>query len=278
MIRNDCYELGKNVLKLPFGHEIKWKGDNRWSGKQGRLEISYDRVKDAWYAHQPVEVESERSSREGKNAYVDLGVMCFITAKLEGEPETVAFSGKPMLSDWWYWTHRISQHKSELERKNGRRTSKRLKNLYRKRARRFRHRVNTIIKRFVEFCHENGVSKIVAGELRGILGDEEFSRKSNSMVHNFWSFRYVTRRLEEKAEEFGMEVELIDERGTSSRCPRCESEEVIKRGRLFKCKDCRLEAHRDAVGALNISAVYNGGREHSNGLVAQPSYQPVVDA
>ena len=42
LIRNDCYELGGGVLKLPFGLKIRWKGENRWKGKQGRLEIIYD--------------------------------------------------------------------------------------------------------------------------------------------------------------------------------------------------------------------------------------------
>lgn len=53
LVRNDCYKLGGDVLK--FGKmEIRWRGKNKWKGKQGRLEIVYDDHK--WYAFQPVSV------------------------------------------------------------------------------------------------------------------------------------------------------------------------------------------------------------------------------
>jgi len=67
-----------------------------------------------------------------------------------------------------------------------------------------------------------------------------------------------------------------DERGTSSKCPRCGSSRAIKRGRLFRCKECRLEAHRDAVGAVNISLVWQGRtmeptvRGSNNWVMAHP--------
>ncbi|HDI13133.1 MAG TPA: hypothetical protein ENF64_03350 [Hadesarchaea archaeon] len=61
----------------------------------------------------------------------------------------------------------------------------------------------------------------------------------------------------------------VDERGTSSRCPWCGSEALVKRGRLLKCKSCGVEAHRDVAGALNIGAVRNGG--HVSWAVAHPS-------
>ncbi len=73
------------------------------------------------------------------------------------------------------------------------------------------------------------------------------------MIHNFWSSAYLYKRISEKAEEYGMEVRRENERGTSSECPRCGgSKHVTKRGRLFKCMECKLEAHRDAVGCVNI--------------------------
>ncbi|MHA1754982.1 MAG: transposase [Candidatus Odinarchaeia archaeon] len=73
------------------------------------------------------------------------------------------------------------------------------------------------------------------------------------MIHNFWSHSYLIQRIKEKAKEYQMKVTQADERGTSSRCPRCGSKRVIKRGRLFKCKNCGLEAHRDGVGCVNIA-------------------------
>ena len=72
------------------------------------------------------------------------------------------------------------------------------------------------------------------------------------MIHNFWSHAYIIQRSREKAEEYGIEVIEADEHKTSSICPKGGSNKTIKQGRLLKCLSCRVEAHRDAVGVLNI--------------------------
>ena len=79
------------------------------------------------------------------------------------------------------------------------------------------------------------------------------------MINNFWSFNYIVRRFKEKAEEYSIEVEEKSEYKTSSKCPLCHSEDIITRGRLFKCLDCGLEANRDAVGVLNIGRLRGDG-------------------
>jgi len=118
----------------------------------------------------------------------------------------------------------------------------------------------------VEDAHKLGISKIVLGRLKGIRKNGN-NGKANSMVNNFWSFDYIIRRFKEKAEEYGIEVEEKSEYRTSSKCPLCYSEDIITRGRLFKCLICGLEANRDAVGVLNIGYLHGGS---VNGVVAHP--------
>ncbi|MGQ9691708.1 MAG: zinc ribbon domain-containing protein [Thermoproteota archaeon] len=36
-------------------------------------------------------------------------------------------------------------------------------------------------------------------------------------------------------------------------CPRCDLEKSLNNGRLFKCLNCGLEAHRDAVGVFKYA-------------------------
>ena len=122
--------------------------------------------------------------------------------------------------------------------------------------------MNKIVKDFVEKCWAKNVSEIICGDLRNIRKSSNFNRKSNSMIHNFWSVGYVYKRLKEKGEEYGIKVVRIDERGTSSTCPRCSSKKIVCHKRLFKCKECKLEAHRDAVGCVNIENIRlaQGGR------------------
>jgi putative transposase len=54
LVRCNNYTLGVTMLTLPFKLKLKWKGSNRWQGKQGRLEISCDELTGRWYAFMPV--------------------------------------------------------------------------------------------------------------------------------------------------------------------------------------------------------------------------------
>ncbi len=259
------------MLKLPFRLKIRWKGRNRWRGKQGRLEIVYDDLSGQWYTFQPVEVQPLHQPIGDKKAYCDLGVRVLIMAEIDGK--VIGYSGNPLLADWWYCTKEIAKHQRRLKKVNNKHASRRLRKLYRKRKRRFRHSINTIVSRFVELCYAKGVSEIVVGDLNGIRKNRSNRsnksirnirknnsncKKINSMIHNFWSHRYLIKRIKEKAEEYGIKVTKVDESYTSSVCPRCGSKNIEKRKRLFKCLSCGLEAHRDAVGCVNIRLAQKG--------------------
>ncbi|MHC1610938.1 MAG: RNA-guided endonuclease InsQ/TnpB family protein, partial [Candidatus Methanospirareceae archaeon] len=214
LVRNDSYKLDNKYLKLPFKLKIKWKGKNKWEGKPGRLEIVHDTLSGQWICYQPVEVEQPLHQPRGdKIAYVDLGVKCPIVVAVEGE--TWGYKANSILADWWYLTKQIAKCQEELA-KIGKKSSKKLRKLYRKRKRRFRDKINKIVADFVNQCWEKGVSEIVCGDLREIRKEAKFNKKSNSMIHNFWSVGYQYKRLREKAEEYGMIVRREDERGTSS--------------------------------------------------------------
>ena len=126
------------------------------------------------------------------------------------------------------------------------------------RQRRFRQAINTMIRNMVRDLYELGVSKIVIGNLTDIREDNNKGKKSNSIIHNFWSFNHIIQRLKCTAQEYGIRVKEVSEYKTSSRCVRCSSENVVRQGKLFKCLDCGLEAHRDAIGVLNMANLYGG--------------------
>ena len=267
IIRNDSYRIDDKYLYLPKGLKLRYKGRLKWHGKQGRLEIIYDDVDGVWRGFMVVKVEKPPLRGGNKPLYIDLGIINLATIWHEGMKQPITFSGRAVLSDWWYWTRKIAREQSRLARVNKVKTSRRLRKFYKIRKRRFRHAVNAMIKTIVEYASRNGISKIVVGDLKGIRGNHGNS-KVNSMINNFWSFRWIIQRLKERAEEYGIKVEEISEYKTSSICPRCSSDRVVKRKRLFKCLNCRLEAHRDVVGVVNIALVHNGGG--FNGVVAHP--------
>ena len=266
IVRNDCYRVDGEYLYLPKGLKLRYKGLLKWRGRQGRLEIIYDGLDGVWRGFMAVKVGKPPKRGGSKPLYIDIGVKNLATVWYDGLRQPIAFSGGAVLSDWWYWTRKIAGEQGRLARVNGARTSKKLRRLHRTRQRRFRHAVNTMMKTIVEEAYRLGVSKIELGKLKGVRNNSH-NGKANTMINNFWSFSYIVRRFKEKAEEYGIEAGEVSEYKTSSKCPYCGSENVTNRGRLFKCYDCGLEAHRDAVGVLNIGHLNGGG---VNGVVAHP--------
>jgi len=282
VIRNDCYRIeevrGKKYLVLPKGLRIRITGEIKWRGKKGRLEIFYDDLTGRWYAYQSVEVnQSRRTISPEKRAFVDLGVINIITAWIEGEKQPIAFSGKPLLADWWYLTKKIAYYQSIAKKVNGVDTTKRIRKYYRKRKLRFRHAVNTIVYRFVKLCYERGVTEIIVGDVRGIRQNNNKNSKANAMIHNFWSFRYIIDRLITTAENFGIKVKLVKESNTSSVCPFCGTKgRRITRG-LFLCPKCNQIMNADVVGCLNIAKKCKAiipnpsWRGRDNGVLTHPA-------
>ncbi|MFX1520300.1 MAG: RNA-guided endonuclease TnpB family protein [Promethearchaeota archaeon] len=276
IIRNNCYRIEGRKVTFPKRITGHIKGAPRWlHGKQGTLELRYDESRRRWYAYQSIVVTEPLLQPCGRNqAFVDFGVRYPLTAVIEGVNRPIAYSGAPLLSDWWYWTTKIAECQQKLKLVNDRNSSAHLSRLYRIRRRRFRQAINSYLHNFVKFCHKNGVATIIAGDLTGIRDSTQgWNTKSSAMVNNFWNHRYLADRLTWTAENYDITVIFIDERGSSSRCPWCSSGKVIRRGRLFKCRDCRREAHRDAVGSLNIGLVHGSKQFRegdSNRVMAHP--------
>lgn len=166
------------------------------------------------------------------------------------------------------------EYHSVFKTTNGKHVSKRLRLLFRKRQRRFKHAMNAVFKHLVEVLWKCGVSVIYVGDLNGIRENNNKEKIVNQKIHNFWSFRYVIKKLREKAEEYGIKVLEIHEWKTSIKCPRRRYENNRNRRfiGLFKCLKCSYTNNTDIVGALNLSKVAVKGSKPSSGsrLVAQP--------
>jgi putative transposase len=274
IIRNDCYRINDEHLYLPKRLKLKYKGELKWKGKPGRLEIVYDKVDEVWRSFMTVKVEKPPFRGGTKPLYIDLGVINLATVWFEGLGQPIAFSGRAVLSDWWYWNTRIAKEQSRLARINRAKTSRKLRMLYRVRQRRFKQAVNAMIKQIVEDAYQLGISKIVLGRLKGIRNNSQ-NGKANAMINNFWSFNYIVRRFKEKTEEYGIKVEEKSEYGTSSECPFCHSKGTRRHRGLFYCRKCDMVMNADAVGALNMTRndgtiIPSPSRGRDNGVVAHP--------
>jgi len=74
-----------------------------------------------------------------------------------------------------------------------------------------------------------------------------------------WRRTHLVQALSDKAEQAGIVVRLVDERGTSSTCPACRRRVPKPSGREFRCPTCMFKGHRDLVGAHNIAAKTGAG-------------------
>ena len=266
-LRNDQYKIDGNTIELRrlgrFGRlKMQFKGRLHLKGKQGRLEIVYDSVKRKWYAHVSYTVEEKltggewvevpRKPKSNLTAGIDLGVNNLIAIYIENG-EAFLVNGRPLKSIAFYWQKRIADYQSKINR-SGAKKSRRLKMMYQKAKLQARHYINKAVRQTVEKLYQLGVSIIVVGYPKEIARNSNKGERQNFILSQVWRFNYLIKRLTEVAEEFGIEVLLVDEAFTSKLCPLCgqrHSNGRIFRG-LFKCRREGVVMNADLVGAFNI--------------------------
>ncbi|HWD71891.1 MAG TPA: transposase [Actinomycetota bacterium] len=104
----------------------------------------------------------------------------------------------------------------------------------------------------VAWLVDHEVGTVVVGDPKGITTGD-CGHRQNLALRN-WRRTHLLGCLSDKAELAGIEVVLVNERGTSSTCPECQTVVPRPRGRGFSCPHCGHRCHRDLVGARNIAA------------------------
>jgi IS605 OrfB family transposase len=113
-------------------------------------------------------------------------------------------------------------------------------------------------------CYINKICKQLPWSSMGTLKIENLKNmkrgKKPGRGKNFrkamapWTYRKVSTRLTQLAQENRVCLELINPKNTSRMCPQCGLVAKENRvGEMFKCVCCNYTADADYVGALNIS-------------------------
>jgi IS605 OrfB family transposase len=134
--------------------------------------------------------------------------------------------------------------------------TKRLEGRHRRRVAQANHEAARAV---VDFAVKERIGTLVVGDPRGLLARD--SGKRQNLAVNNWRPGQLIGALTDKATVAGIDVELVDERGTSSTCPRCGKRVAKPQGRRFACSHCGLVSHRDVVGAVNIASRGSRGGE-----------------
>ncbi len=126
--------------------------------------------------------------------------------------------------------------------------------MFKKWRRQIKCYIDWAVRNSIEWLYHRGVRKIFIGYSKYVSQKPGKGSKINFEVMHIWSYGYLLRRVKEVGEEYGIEVEYVDEKDTSRTCPICraiENHERIYRG-LLKCYKHNKVFNADLVGAFNI--------------------------
>ncbi len=254
------YSIKKNYVIIPLSRQmrkkykikhfkIKYNGVLNWKGKQQRGQIKLE--DNNFYLHQSVEVKETKKIKSETKAGLDLGIKKVLSIYLNNSEDKIIGS-KRFFRQWQYWTKLIAEEQSKLNLKK-KRTSKNLQQLYRKRTKYQNNLYNNLVAKMFRFLKRNNVSSLVVGDIKHIRDSGSKGKKVNQMINNYWSFDLLLKKIENKAEEFGIEVIKETEEYTSRTCPICgDNNKSNCKDRIFICSFCDYVEHRDIVGARNI--------------------------
>jgi putative transposase len=124
-------------------------------------------------------------------------------------------------------------------------------------ARRIRQAQHQAAKTVIGWAVERKIGTLTVGDPRGVL-NVRAGRQHNQRTRD-WRIGRLIGVLKDKAEAAGIDLTLVDERGTSSTCPACHARISKPAGRVLSCPACQFTGHRDLAAAANIAARHGGG-------------------
>ncbi|MFD1586767.1 RNA-guided endonuclease InsQ/TnpB family protein [Halorientalis brevis] len=266
-VRNDAYDIqwgDRSRLEIRIGQDLKdeyglgyyerlsleVRGEPHWEGDPGRLVIEYDELSETFRASQPVTVPDDRqdSPLAHQTAALDLGVNTLVACTTSGGQQ-YRYNGKPLFERFRETTEHIADLRAKLP--DDQPTSRRIRRLYRKRTRRRDHAVKALVRDLVSRLHQQGVATVIVGDLSGGF-EAKWTAEVNEMVHNFWTYRKFTNQLQAVCEEYGMEVVVHSEAGTSQSCPDCGRIETTTRHQRTLTCACGFDGHADLAASRNL--------------------------
>ena len=227
---------------------------------------------------------------------IDIGTMNLLTV-YDNKGSSFIVSGQSLLNTNYYFAKKIAYYQSKFDKcypnhKKGE-TTKRIKHLYNLKNRRINLILHRATKTIVDYCLNNDVSRVIIGDLSGLLNvKREFVNNNERHRYNqnirAVCFNKIYDQLSYKLLLSGIELIKVSEAYTSSCLPTSKnvSEECsnkkyrVKRG-LIKCHNHIFNS--DSVGAFNIMRVYrqSSGKKFEIPLkgLSNPTreYIPVTD-
>ncbi|MFP4626006.1 MAG: transposase, partial [Natronomonas sp.] len=183
-----------------------------------------------------------------QSAAIDVGANNTLAVVTE-TGDTAVYHARPEFERFQQQSERIAALQSELP--DGQSTSKQIRRVYDARSRQRDHSRDAAVKHAADWLLKHNVDTVYVGDLTDVLSTH-WSADVNEKTHAFWSHRQLVERITLTLGDVGITVTETGEYNSSSECPACGSDAVIRSGDSFRCDACDLEAHADVAGAWNI--------------------------
>lgn len=245
------YNAAERRLLLPMGRGRKSFVFHLGLGfEPGSVKLVWN---DGYELHIARSIEAATEPPGPNRACVDLGEI-HLAAVVTDAGKALVVSGRGIRSD----KRLLSKQLGELARKRSRckRGScrwKRLQTARRKRSllvrRRVRDKRHKATRQVINFCQAEGVGTLYIGDPRGVRNKDCGRYHNQRMVR--WEVGKDISYLDHKSRLASIVCSTGEERGSSSRCPRCGHRHKPK-GRVWACKKCGFTGPRDVVGGTNM--------------------------
>ena len=261
-----------------------------------QIEFSYV-DKDKYKVYVTYEKDIKKQVEDNKHYIsIDIGVKNLLSV-YDNNGSSFIVSGHSLLNTNYYFSKKIAYYQSLYDKcyphhKKGEAT-KRIKHLYDMKNKRIKLALHRATKIILDYCLSNNVSRVIIGELSGLLNTKnEFTNSKEKHRYNqnirAINFSKIYLLLDYKLKSFGIDLIKVNEAYSSSCSPNSPivSKEYankanrVKRG-LYKEDNNIYNA--DIVGAYNIMRIY---RQINNDRFLMPKiglsnprkkYIPVID-
>ena len=261
LVMDNCqYCVDKNKVRIPLSMKMRKKyslknfnihynGILKHKGLQKRGQIHYKDNK--FYLYQSVELKDSKEVTSQSVLGIDIGIKRIVST-ITNNGISLNIGSNRFFRQWNYLTKLIAEEQSKLMNIN-RRMSKKLSSMFSKRKKYINTLFNNVVSKLFRFIKRSDVSIVCVGDVKNIRKDNNKSKKVNQMIHNYWSFDLLYKKIQNKCEEYGLKLIKVTEEYTSKTCPICgECSKHNIKDRIFVCNMCSYVDDRDVVGARNI--------------------------
>ena len=150
----------------------------------------------------------------GRHLGIDIGVDNLAAVANNFGERPILFNGRGLKSINQFYNWKLSHYRSVAEKMNGAKSTRRLRQLTRKRNEKVRDLMHKTSRKIIRYAVERNVSVIIIGKNKGWKQKSDMGKRNNQ---NFVQipFAMLIQQIQYKAEECGVRVILTEESYTS---------------------------------------------------------------